>query len=370
MFKGDTKDRVKALFRGKRNRASEQADIGAAPEPEDKPLNEIITAWLSRQEAKRSRQDREELVRALYQVMLVREPEAEVINQWVMSQAPIEELLASFVTSDEVATAPWNQMLVKILGLNASRRRTQIDVDVPPEQLDQMFQRIQKEWSDLGETDPFWSVLTFDQFRKEAIDEHMSAFLETGQSNVDDLFTLAERTNQVLDRSGTVVDFGCGVGRLTLALADRFKKVIGVDISPGNLREAKALVAAREVTNIDFVEMQKVQDIKDLPAYDLLYTAIVLQHNPPPVQRYMLDGLLAKAKPGGRVFFQIPTHIPGYAFSAERYLKDGLHIMEMHALPMHEIFALFTAHGFEVLEVYQDYLTAMAGSHSFFAIKR
>ena len=42
---------------------------------------------------------------------------------------------------------------------------------------------------------------------------------------------------------GRALDFGCGAGRLTRALAARFESVVGVDVADAMLDKARALNA-------------------------------------------------------------------------------------------------------------------------------
>src|ERR1051326_2374846 len=63
------------------------------------------------------------------------------------------------------------------------------------------------------------------------------------------------------------VDFGCGVGRLTRALAKRAKRVVGVDVSP------TMLSLAPKLPNVTYADQ--------LPASpDLIVSLIVFQHIP------------------------------------------------------------------------------------------
>ena len=65
-----------------------------------------------------------------------------------------------------------------------------------------------------------------------------------------------------LDGTGTLVDVGCGPGPLTLLLAPRFRRAIGVDPDPDMLAEAARLAAERGVTNVEWRELRA----EDLPA--------------------------------------------------------------------------------------------------------
>ena len=49
------------------------------------------------------------------------------------------------------------------------------------------------------------------------------------------------------------LDYGCGVGRLTLPLAERCEHVYGVDVSPSMLREAARNAARMGLPNVEWV---------------------------------------------------------------------------------------------------------------------
>ena len=59
-------------------------------------------------------------------------------------------------------------------------------------------------------------------------------FFESGEADVDHLFQLIGGFSPA-----DALDFGCGVGRMTLALAKRVKRVVGVDIAPQMLALAR-----------------------------------------------------------------------------------------------------------------------------------
>lgn len=79
-----------------------------------------------------------------------------------------------------------------------------------------------------------------------------------------------------LDRTKTVLDFGCGPGALALLAAGQSKKVIGVDVSRGAIACAK-VVAPSE--NLTFVTING-KDLSTIPdgSIDLLYSFAVIQH--------------------------------------------------------------------------------------------
>lgn len=311
-----------------------------------------------------------DLITACYRTILRREPEdAQSVEQRVAHFDNAEDLLKSFFDSDEYQNVRSGHVIHDYLMANSEYDMLDIEVDVDDPVLAQMFDRIKDEWAALGETEPHWSVITSDQFRSDSIQENMDVFIQSGRTNVGWMQNIARRNGLDLGKHQTCFELGCGVGRLTLPLAEVFDHVTGYDISPGNLRECDALVKARDVTNITTQLMTEIAQISQAPEFDVLFSIIVLQHNPPPVQKFILDTLLAKVRPGGVAYFQLPTYLPDYRFDASSYLDETAKVMEMHAVPMRHVMSLLRQHGFEVLEVMQDQFTGMPGSHSFLAIK-
>jgi SAM-dependent methyltransferase len=57
---------------------------------------------------------------------------------------------------------------------------------------------------------------------------------------------------KLLPRHLVLADIGCGTGSLTVELARFAKKVIGVDLSPEMLRQARAVAKERQLRNVEF----------------------------------------------------------------------------------------------------------------------
>jgi SAM-dependent methyltransferase len=131
---------------------------------------------------------------------------------------------------------------------------------------------------------------------------------------------------------------------------------LGYDISVSHIRLANEYVQQLNIKNISFSQIVGPQDIKNLPKVDLVFTVIVLQHNPPPIIRLIIQELIRALKKGGIAFFQVPTYRLGYKFSLKDYLEKGVegdHI-EMHLLPQHEIFDIISRENAKVIELLDD----------------
>jgi ubiquinone/menaquinone biosynthesis C-methylase UbiE len=113
-------------------------------------------------------------------------------------------------------------------------------------------------------------------------------------------------------RSGVCVEVGCGPGRMTGALAERFDRVIAVDVSPAMLERARAAVTA---SNVEFsaVSGDRLDSVEDGIA-DTLVCYLVLQHLPSGrVIRSYLAEFARVLGPGGEAFVQVPVlhSVPG-----------------------------------------------------------
>jgi SAM-dependent methyltransferase len=304
-------------------------------------------------------------IRACYRVLLGRESENEAVVQASTRLPSYEALLAGFIECEEFHQR-FPREGFRSVYLQAPRT---VDVDVAEADLQAMFERIRGEWSKLGEEDPYWSVLTHEAYRGETLAPgEARSFFETGEE-VDRIIDAFAARAAVETPRGRCVEFGAGVGRMTGPLAKRFEQVVAVDISPGNLKICEQVMARQGAKNVTPLLLRSPADVRSIPEYDFLFSTIVFQHNPPPVQVFLLDVLLSKLRPGGAFLFQAPTHTPGYAFDAKAYLASAPTVLEMHDVPMAEIVKLVAKHGAVLHEVLMDHWTGLYGSHTFFGMK-
>ena len=227
-----------------------------------------------------------------------------------------------------------------------------IDTDIGSAALVEVLAHVGICWRNLGETEPHWSVLTNPEFRSDRIAETGNEFYASGDGDVRRMTKAAARCGVALPLQGTCFELGCGVGRLTLWLSRSFDRVIAADISPSHLALAERAVRDAGCRNVDLRLVNRPEALEQLPTFDCFFSLIVLQHNPPPVIRWLLLTILSKLNVGGVGFFQVPTRLPGYSFDAAAYMAqpptDGL--MEMHALPHEVVLSTIREAGCELLE--------------------
>jgi SAM-dependent methyltransferase len=124
-------------------------------------------------------------------------------------------------------------------------------------------------------------------------------------------------------RGGTCVEVGCGPGRMTAALAERFDRVLALDVSPAMLERARAAVPDQRV-EFRAVSGERLDAVDDAIA-DVLVCYLVLQHLP---SRAAVLAYLAEfarvLKPGGEAFVQLPLLEDGLRPRAWRALRSAL----------------------------------------------
>jgi SAM-dependent methyltransferase len=213
--------------------------------------------------------------------------------------------------------------------------------------------RVERTWNQLGEENPMWAVLT----TREDWDEE--EFFRTGQEEIDEVLAYARSLGPL--GGGRALDFGCGLGRLTRALAGSFESAVGVDIAESMIEGARQLNA--EIANAEFVLNQR----SDLSAFedgtfDFVYSNITLQHMPPNHAEGYVREFGRVLAPAGVTVFQVPSHrtnppafprLADAARSAVRALRRTKR-MEMHAIPRERVLGVLDGAGLEALDVKWD----------------
>lgn len=161
--------------------------------------------------------------------------------------------------------------------------------------------QLKSTWESLGRVDPLWAVLS-DPDKRHGQWE-VEDFMTTGRGHVD--WVEGELHGLELSLGERVLDFGCGVGRLTNALAERVASAVGVDIADSMVQQARRL--NRYPERVSFVSY----DGKELPFadgdFDSAVSLIVLQHARPRVQLACLLELQRVVRVGGILALQIPS---------------------------------------------------------------
>ncbi len=171
-------------------------------------------------------------------------------------------------------------------------------VEVMPVGLEQ----VRRDWTRLGSTEPLWAVCVDPDKRDGGWND--DEFLASGRAEIDPAISRLDELGLAPGR-GRVLDFGCGAGRLSNALAAHFGQVVGVDISAPMLDEARRL--DRSGGRIEFVlnERPDLSRFED-DSFDLVYTDLVLQHLPTDLAEGYLREFARVVRPGGALVVGVP----------------------------------------------------------------
>lgn len=161
--------------------------------------------------------------------------------------------------------------------------------------------KIQKNWNDLADEDAMWTVLT-DPDKKGGLWKP-EEFFETGRKEIAEVMAKLAKMGLTPETS-LALDFGCGVGRLSQALGEKFQQVHGVDVSSSMIAQANKL-NHRGAKVRYFVNART--DLADLSnhRYDFIYSNIALQHIPTNYQKNYISDFLKFLKPGGVAVFSV-----------------------------------------------------------------
>ena len=162
-------------------------------------------------------------------------------------------------------------------------------------------------WDHYGKHDPYFGVLSSDEFRGAGEEgPARDKFFRTGVDQVEQFLSIAELAFGSVTR-GRALNYGCGVGRLSRALSDRFTSVIGVDLSPDMITEARRNTADRPNLSFELAESMGEDKV------DFVISKIVFQHIPPATGLQILTRLAARLDPGGQGVIDMPIAYTGGA---------------------------------------------------------
>jgi SAM-dependent methyltransferase len=227
------------------------------------------------------------------------------------------------------------------------------------------LQRHKRDWEEMAAVDPFWAVLTDPRQRHGGWPTQ--AFFETGTGEIANIMQIAE----TLGYSGirkSALDFGCGLGRTTRALAQFVEECVGVDISERMVVQAQKLNV--DCHNCTFLVSTEA-NLRHFESsrFDFVYCNLVLQHQP---NRNLAVGYIGEflrvLRPGGMLVFQMPSFIPWRhrlqirrrLYRALRrlgvdekflYQSAQLFPMRMISLPERDVRTVVAQHGGEVVHI-------------------
>ena len=132
----------------------------------------------------------------------------------------------------------------------------------------------------------------------------VAPFFATGRQDVNQVLQVLADRGVTVER-GRALDFGCGVGRLTRALAERFDSCDGVDVAASMIERARELNQDGERVRFHHNESADLRLFDD-GSFDFVVALIVLQHMQPQLMRGYMREFLRVLRPGAVAFFNVP----------------------------------------------------------------
>ena len=173
---------------------------------------------------------------------------------------------------------------------------------------------LQSHWETFAQRDPLWAICTDPSKKNGGWD--LKEFFATGTREVHVVLEHLRSLGIEPDGGGQALDFGCGVGRLTQALAAHFQRVTGIDISPTMVN------LARHYNQFPSICEYQCNASDVLPfgsnTFTFIYASIVLQHIEPQYAQKYLSEFVRVLKANGILVFQMPDHRNGQMLSRIR----------------------------------------------------
>jgi len=209
------------------------------------------------------------------------------------------------------------------------------------------------DWEIIARRDPWFGVLSNPAFRAGAITpEYRRDFYASGEEDIARLLTWFDQDIGARPSSGCALDIGCGVGRLTHAMAKVVPWVMGYDVAESML----ALAREQAPTNTEFSTTLPPGPFAWINSY------IVFQHIPPPEGLRLIEDALSRTAADCFLSLHI-TFWRDHALpkanpisTARRELaraasrkgdSDAAQLIRMHDYSMGEVMRRITDAGFE-----------------------
>ncbi len=205
-------------------------------------------------------------------------------------------------------------------------------------------------WEQLAQLDPLFVIVA--EEGKDHGGWDPEEFFRTGEAEVAGALERFQALGGSLAPGGAALDFGCGVGRLTLPLAERTAHATGADISPRMIELAREYAAGRD--DVTYV-VNQAPNLACFPddSFDLVFTTKVIYHLKPALQECFLREFMRVLKPGGAAIFEASVFKP--ATSRWQGFHARYKLARRRLLPRRMRYSAMRALGFKPETIYERF---------------
>jgi SAM-dependent methyltransferase len=182
-------------------------------------------------------------------------------------------------------------------------------------------------WDQFATREPYFSVLTESRFLNASFDAAAEAeFFATGEAYVSSLYEFVVGTVGAHLTPLSILEYGCGPGRLLLPFARRAEKVTGVDRSPAMLETARLHASRAGVTNIELLDEDTFR--ADHRTFDLVNCFLLFQRLRRREGLALFRSLALRVREGGVGVFHLPYRSRASALTAgSRWVRSRLPVV-------------------------------------------
>ena len=208
---------------------------------------------------------------------------------------------------------------------------------------------VQGYWESIGASEPFWGVLTHDEYAGVAGDalstDGETRFAASGKLDLEmmdtalrmhagvqgGLASLGSGRKGSDGDGGRFLELGCGNGRVAAHMACCCSEIVCVDIAESYLAELRRRMADHGIKNYSTKTLAQLTadsgGCSDHAPIRFVYSLMTLQHNPPELMNSLVALLCSILSPGGFGVLHAPYELP----PGQRVRGDAP-VMQMHAL--------------------------------------
>jgi SAM-dependent methyltransferase len=157
---------------------------------------------------------------------------------------------------------------------------------------------MREDWDERARSDAFHYIASWRS------DWDSDSFFASGEQDYLQLVAPFLEASRFDPAAKSVLELGCGTGRMTRSFAQRFEKVFAVDLSEEMLRRARSYLP--DTSNIAWIQGNGADlSCAETGSADFVFSYIVLQHLPSPsLAFHYVQEMIRVLKPGGLFLFQ------------------------------------------------------------------